>query len=101
MPYRLPPPPMNPLSRILASQLAVLAVVGAFFFGLVVLALAVGLGLLAWLALMLRLWWLRRRLGGRAAKGPAEAEPKAAGPGGREKDVIEADYEVVSRRKDP
>ncbi|MGK2924028.1 MAG: hypothetical protein ACSLE2_00250 [Lysobacterales bacterium] len=83
MPYRLPPPSMNPLSRILASLLAVLAVVGAFFFGLVVLALAVGLGLLAWLGLVLRMWWLRRRLGG------------------TKDDVIEADYEVVSRRKDP
>ena len=92
---------MNPLSRILASLLAVLAVVGAFFFGLVVLALAVGLGLLAWLGLTLRMWWLRRRLGGRAAEGPAEAGPGTAGPNGREDDVIEADYEVVSRRKDP
>jgi uncharacterized iron-regulated membrane protein len=93
VPYRLPPPPLNPLSRILAGLLAVLAVVGAFFFGLVVLALAVGLGLLAWLALALRMWWLRRRLGGRSAAG--------AGPGVREDDAIEADYEVVSRRKEP
>jgi len=101
MPYRLPPPPMNPLSRILASLLAVLAVVGALFFGLVVLALAVGLGLLAWLGLALRMWWLRRRLSGSSAKGSAEAGPRTAAPGGREDDVIEADYEVVSRRKDP
>lgn len=92
---------MNPLSRILASLLAVLAVVGAFFFGLVVLALAIGLGLLAWLALASRMWWLRRRFGGRRATGSADAGPGAAGPGVRADDVIEADYEVVSRREEP
>lgn len=100
MPDRLPPPVTNPLARLLAALVAVLALVGAFFFGLVVLALAVGLGLLAWLALGLRMWWLRRQLGkGRGAPGGPHA-----GPGAREErprgQVIDADYEVVSRKED-
>jgi uncharacterized iron-regulated membrane protein len=91
---------MSPLSRILASLLAALALVGAFFFGLVVIALAAGLGALAWLFLALRMWWLRRRLdrGNPPAGRNGAKQPGAAhAPGGN---VIEADYEVVSRRED-
>ena len=33
MPQYIAPPPMNPLSRLLAGILAVLALAGAFFFG--------------------------------------------------------------------
>ena len=46
MRYYLAPPPMNPLARILAGVLAIVALVGAFFFGLVILALAIGLGVI-------------------------------------------------------
>lgn len=98
MPDRLPPPSNNPLARLLAALVAVLALVGAFFFGLVVLALAVGLGLLAWLALALRMWWLRRRLGAGPGAGPPGAQDRQAGR--REGQVIDADYEVVSRKEE-
>lgn len=108
MPDRLTPPPVNPLSRLLAGLLAVAALVGAFFFGLVVLALAAGLGLLAWLALTLRLWWLRRQIA-RAGGAPGGASPFRGASGDRAQDsrdaaesgnVIDADYEVVSRDRD-
>ena len=95
-PY-LAPPPLNPFARILAGLVAVAAVIAAFFFGLVILAVAVGLGVLAWLALSVRLWWLRRRL--RDGRGTGRAG--TAGPGtGRDSDAIDAEYEVVSRRED-
>ncbi len=87
MQYYIAPPPMNPLARLLAGILAVLALVGAFFFGLFVLIAAVGVGLLAWLSLWLRMWWLRR-------KRPADRP----GTGERTGDVIDAEYTVVSRR---
>lgn len=90
--YRLPPPPSNLLAQILAG---LLALAGAFFFGLVVLALAVGLGMLAWWVLTLRVWWLRRRGRIRTEGGGS------AGPEVRRGEVIEADYEVVSRQNDP
>jgi uncharacterized iron-regulated membrane protein len=93
--YRLPPPPLNPLARVLAGLLAALALAAAFFFGLVVLALAVGLGLLAWLVMTLRVWWLRRQ-GEVGADGGSGAQAEV-----RRGEVIEADYEVVSRRDDP
>lgn len=96
MPYRLPRPPLNPQSRILAGLLAALALAGAFFFGLVVLALAAGLGVLAWLVLTLRVWWLRRQGRHQARRGASRA-----GTDVRQGEVIEADYEVVSRHDDP
>ena len=92
---------MSPLSRIVAGLLGVLALVGAFFFGLVVLAVAIGLGVLAWLFLTLRMWWLRRRWQSQVEHGTATGPARPGASGHRESDVIEADYEVVSRRDDP
>jgi uncharacterized iron-regulated membrane protein len=89
---------MNPLSRILAGLLGVLALVGAFFFGLVVLAVAIGLGVLAWLFVALRMWWLRRRWQGQSGPGGAPGPPRPGASAQRETDVIDADYEVVSRQ---
>ena len=82
---------MNPLSRLLAALMAVLALVAAFFFGLIVLALAVGFGLLLWLGIRLRLWWIQRHLP------PIDADPAATPKKG---EVIDAEYTVVSRQKD-
>jgi len=87
MQYYITPPPMNPLARLLAGILAVLALVGAFFFGIFILALAVGLGLVAWLFLWVRMWWIRRK------------QPVAGvQPAERSGNVIDAEYTVVSRR---
>jgi len=91
---------MNPLSRILAGLLGVLALVGAFFFGLVVLAVAIGLGALAWLFVALRMWWLRRRWQGQSEPGGAPGPARPGASAQRETDVIDADYEVVSRQDD-
>ena len=87
MQYYIAPPPMNPLTRLLAGVLAVLALIGAFFFGIFILAFAVGVGLVTWLVLWARLWWARR-------KQPAEAKRE----GGQSADVIDAEYTVVSRQ---
>ncbi len=82
---------MNPLSRALAAVTAVLALVAAFFFGLIVLALAVGIGLLFWLGIRLRLWWMMRQLP------PRDAAPVHTSEKG---DVIEAEYTVISSDED-
>lgn len=85
--------PMNPVSRALAAIMAVLALFAVFFFGLIVLALAVGSGLLFWLGIRLRLWWMRRHIP------PLDLDLDP--PGKRQKgEVIDAEYTVVSRRKD-
>lgn len=100
MPYYISPPPLNPLSRILAGILGVLALVGAFFFGIFVLAFAAGLGLIAWLFFSIRLWWMRKKGttsgGGGAASGPAQRQ--GPGPGETSRDIIDVEYTVVSRR---
>ena len=100
MVYYIAPPPMNPMTRIVAGLLGVLALVGAFFFGLVVLAVAIGLGALAWLFVSLRMWWLRRRWQSRIEPGATTGPGRPGTSDHRERDVIEADYEVVSRDDD-
>jgi len=97
MPYYINPPPMNPLSRLLAAILAVLALVGAFFFGIFVLAFAVGLGLVAWLFVSLRVWWLRRK-GVLGPSGPGAANGSHTGPVEDGRDILDAEYTVVSRQ---
>jgi hypothetical protein len=82
---------MNPLSRALAAVMAVLALVAVFFFGLIVLALVVGFSLLFWLGIRLRLWWIQRHLP------PIDTDPDGKPQKG---EVIDAEYTVVSRRKD-
>jgi hypothetical protein len=83
MQYYISPPPMNPLSRLLAGILAVLALAGAFFFGVFVLVLAVSVGFLGWLVLWIRMRWVRR---------------KASPSDNRNGEVIDAEYTVVSRQ---
>jgi len=101
MPYYISQPPMNPLSRLLAALLAVLALVGAFFFGIFVLAFAAGLGLLAWLFLSVRMWWMRKKgMVSGAGTGPVNGPEHGPAPGSREDrgDIIDVEYTVVSRR---
>ncbi len=91
MPYYISPSPMSPLSRALAAVMAVVALAAAFFFGLIVLALAFGIGLMFWLSIRLRLWWLRRH--------PSMRDMPPSGKQ-EKREVIDAEYTVVSRRKD-
>jgi hypothetical protein len=77
------PPPMNPLSRLLAGILAVLALAGAFFFGVFVLVFAIGLGLVAWLFFWIRMWWIRR-----TGIRPVDQKGK----------IIDAEYTVISKQ---
>lgn len=101
MPYYIAPPPMNPLTRLLTALVGVLALVGAFFFGIFIFAIAIALGLIAWLAFTVRVWWLRRKMGpGQAAPGgPAQRQKTGQSQAGDD-DAIDAEYEVVSRDKE-
>ena len=101
MPYYISPPPMNPLARLLAALVGVLALVGAFFFGIFIFAIAIALGLIAWLAFTVRVWWLRRKLGfGEAAPDDAARRQPPGEPGQGGGDVIDGEYEVISRDED-
>jgi hypothetical protein len=94
---------MNPISRLLAGLVAAMALVAAFFFGLVVLAVVVAVGLVAWLVFYLRLKWIARRLEKNGFSPDAAfrdaQDPNRKGTSG-DSTVIDAEYEVVSRGED-
>jgi hypothetical protein len=90
---------MNPLSRLLAGILAVLALAGAFFFGVFVLGLVAGLGLIAWLVFSIRMWWLRKKFAGNlGGMGGMDSQNREQDAGADNGDIIEAEYTVVSRK---
>lgn len=91
--FYVTPPPMNPVARILASLFAVLLIVGAVIFGFFVLVGGVALGLLGWIVLSLRGWWLRK-------KGVEFPQDPAPDQSSNSRDTIEAEYTVISRRRD-
>jgi hypothetical protein len=81
---------MNPISRIVASILAVLTLLGAFFFGLVVVVVLVALFSVFGLIFWLRLKWLQRKSGDVSVIGSRSAS---------DGEVIDAEYTVVSKRR--
>jgi len=90
---------MNPLSRLLAAIVGALVIVGAFMFGFFILVVALVFGLIAWLVIWLRVWWIKRKLTASGEASPLDFgnSPEPQGPGKRTGDVIDAEYEVVSR----
>lgn len=81
---------MNPVSKVLASLFAILVVVGAFIFGMFVLAAVAVLGLVGWIVFSIRRWWLRRT--GHEPVSQTQSEPSG------QSEIIEAEYTVISRR---
>jgi len=90
MKYYISPPPMNPISRIFAALFAVAATVGALFFGLIILAVLVGVFGLFALGFWIRSWWLRRQIVEEIVERTSAVQ---------EGDDLEAEYTVVSRRR--
>jgi hypothetical protein len=93
MPFYISPPPRNPLTAILAALAGGLLMVGAFFLGFVVLVVALGLGLLIWLAVLLRVKWLQRGM----RKHGVDPFSRAAQRSGSRTEALETEYTVVSR----
>ena len=95
-------PPMNPLTRLLAAVIGLLALVGAFFFGVFIFVGALVLGVLAWVVIRLRFWWLSRKLGKAGNEPPGGFGGQGPGSASSENgdDVIEAEYEVISRKEE-
>ena len=82
----------GPLAQAVSVLVFAVLLVGAVVMGAVLLAVIVGVAVLAWIALSVRLWWLRRKLGrGAAPQGGTEPAP----PAGR---LIEAEYTVLDER---
>lgn len=87
--YYISPPAMSPLGRVIAGLIAALSVIGAFIFGIFVLGIAIGLGVILILVASARNWWQRRNSGWTP---PQETE--------QSRESIEAEYTVISRRQD-
>lgn len=95
MPYYISPPPQNPLTRIITAIIAAFVLVGAFTIGIAALLVVAGIGLIAGLALWLRVAWIKHRLRKSGVDFGSGAGPV---PDQQRKsdDVIEAEYTVVS-----
>ncbi len=98
MKYYISQSPANPVARIFAALLAAVCLLGAFFFGLVILAVIAVVIALFSLIFWLRSWWLGKR--GLAERDPLQPDSIRRGTGPRSQDFIEAEYTVVSERRD-
>lgn len=91
MPYYISPPPQNPLTRIIAAIIAVFTLIGALMIGMVALLVVAGLGLIAGLALWMRVAWIKHRLRKNGVDPVMDmGTQKKSG------EVIDAEYTVVS-----
>jgi hypothetical protein len=95
MPYYLGPPPQNPLTRIIATIIAALTLVGAIMLGLVALLVIAGLALVAGLAIWARVAWIKRQL--RKSGVNLGPEPGVSRQSGH---IIDAEYTVVPDSSD-
>lgn len=97
MPFYISPPPRNPLSAVLAAVAGAVVLVGAFFLGFIVLVIAVGLGLLIWIGVLIRVKWLQRKMR-KAGRDPLDGEAGRRTENASRTGYIEAEYTVVSER---
>jgi len=100
MPYYISPPPQGPLTRIFASIIAVLVLIGAFMVGVVALLVVAGVGLIAGIAIWLRVVWIKRQLRKSGVDLGAGINPTAATPTKDSGQIIEAEYTVISEREE-
>lgn len=97
MRYYLSPNPPGPIARLLAGIVALLTLAGLMFFGLIALAIFVVVISTAFAVAYVRARWLGRKRGDGLAEKAAGAEQSAVS--GQDA-VIEAEYTVISRRRD-
>ena len=95
MPYYLNPPPQGPLTRLIASIVAVIVLIGAVMLGMVALLVIAGVALVAGLAIWLRVAWIKRQLrkGGVNLDVDRDAHKDTTRESGH---VIDAEYTVVA-----
>jgi hypothetical protein len=95
MPYYISPPPQNPITRILTAIIAVFVLAGAFMVGMAALLVVAGVGLVAGIAIWIRVAWIKRKLKKDGFEfGVMDQPPPSSGQ------VIDAEYTVVSEQQD-
>ena len=100
MPYYISPPPQSPLSRLIAAIIAVIVLIGSFMIGMFALLVVAGVGLIAGIAIWLRVAWIKRRLRKDGVDLSGSTSPSGANKSGVSGQVIEAEYTVVSEREE-
>lgn len=100
MPYYISPPPQSPLARIIAGIIGLFALVGAFMIGMAALLVVVGLGLIAAVAIWLRLAWIKRRLRKSGIDLGVKTNASNTDSAKVSGQVIEAEYTVISKREE-
>ncbi len=95
MQYYISPPPQSPLLRFVSAIVAIVALVGAFMIGMAALLVVAGIGLIAGIAIWLRIAWIKRRL-------RKDGIDVAFNTGTQKESghVIEAEYTVISDHED-
>jgi purine-cytosine permease-like protein len=99
MPFYISPPPRNPVTGVIAGIFGILVMAGAFMLGFVALIIALGVGLVIWTGIYLRIWFVRRRMA-RDGVDPADLNPFKPNPDPGRQDSLDAEYTVVSTEKD-
>ena len=95
MPYYISPPPQSPLTRIIAAIIAAFVLVGAFMIGMVALLVVAGVGLIAGVAIWIRVAWIKRKL--RQSGVDLNVNADIQRESGH---VIDAEYTVISDTQD-
>ena len=95
MPLYISPPPQNPFTRLIAAVIAVFVLVGSFMIGMAALVVVACVGMVAAIAIWIRVALIRRRM---------KKEGKNFGPGvdmsQESGNVIDAEYTVISESDD-
>ena len=99
MPFYISPPPRSPIAGVLTGIVGILVMIGAFMLGFVALLVAFAIGLVIWLGIYIRIWWAKRQM---VRQG---IDPTAGGPFVQpnqetREDSLEAEYTVVSTKRD-
>lgn len=100
MTYYISPPPQGPLTRIIASIIAVFTLIGALMIGMVALLVVAGVGLIAGLAIWLRITWIKRQLRKSGATTGSRTGSSTVPPSQESRHVIDAEYTVISEREE-
>ena len=96
MQYHLNPPPQGPLTRIIASIVAVFALLGFVMLGLAAFLVIGAVVLVGGLIIWLRVAWIRRRLKKSGINLGAQAHGPSQQGSAEQGNVIDAEYTVVS-----
>lgn len=91
-------PPTNPFLQALYIVIGGVLLIGAVLMGAVLLSIALGVALIAGLAVWVRIWWLGRKIA-RGSQGGSLRRERVSGDSDTA-EIIDVEYTVVDQRDD-